>query len=168
MELDKKELLYFATAFKKKVDREWKELKSECDAEFLDEYRQSGNTKKQSLMFGKGAGSYYIPIKEAVPPEEIANYALSDDEAFSEWLDANQDAAIRYAMLNAQDFARFWFNFTGELPDGTTRVAYTTDGTPEMPGTPTLKVKEDVVFEKMKEMGLLAEGTRRLLGDGND
>ena len=164
MELDKKELLYFATAYKKKVDKEWKALKSECDEEFLDEYRESGNTTKRSLLFGKGAGTYYIPINEAKPPQEVTNYALADDVAFSEWLDGNQDAAIRYAMLNAQDFARFWFNFTGELPDGTTRVAYTTEGTPETPGTPTMKVKEDVVFEKMREMGLLAEGTKLFLG----
>lgn len=168
MELDKKELLYFATAYKKKVDKGWKALKAECDAEFLDEYRESGNTTKRSLLFGKGAGTYYIPIKEAQPPEEVADYALSDDEELAEWLDANPDAAIRYALLNPQDFARYWFNFTGELPEGMTRVAYKTEGTPETPGTPTMKVKEDVVFGKMKEMGLLAEGTRLFLGGGDD
>lgn len=168
MELDKKEMLYFATAYKKKVDKEWKALKAECDAEFLDEYRESGNTQKRSLFFGKGAGTYYIPIKEAQPPEEIANYEVSDDEKLAEWLDANPDAATRYALLNAQDFARFWFNFTGECPEGIKRGSYTTDGVPETPGTPTMKVKEDVVFEKMQEMGLLAEGTRLFLGGADD
>ena len=157
------------TAFSKMLDKELKPLKSECDAEMLDEYMKSGNTQARSKIFGKKAWTYTVPIKDAVPPEEVADYALSDDEAFSEWLDANQDATIRYAMLNAQDFARFWFNFTGELPDGTTRVAYMTDGMPEMPGTPRLKVDADYMVGKMEEMGLLPEGMRLLLlGDGND
>ena len=165
MELTKADRLYLFGAYKKKVDEKYKAFKQECDAEFLDEYRETGSTTKRSALFGKKAGSYYIPIKEATEAHEEVEFNLADDEELANWLTENPEAAERYAILNAIDFGRFWLNWSGELPDGLTMVRYDVPGLPEQPGTPTLKVNADVVAEKV-EGGLLEGAARLLLGDG--
>ena len=72
-------------------------LEKECKEELLREYRENGNDRKRSPMFGKEAG--YIGIQQGRPSEHVTRFQLVDPDAFVDWMDeapwAGQYARIR-------------------------------------------------------------------------
>lgn len=152
-------------AVKSKVDEEYKLLEGECRQELLEAYEKDGTDRKTSPYFGPDAGKFSIKRIKGKKPETGVEFNMCDDEALAEWLESNHDAALRYAILNGADFGRYWFYFTGELPEGISRVEYEEPGTPDTLLAQVYSFKPDIVIEKLG--GNLLEMTNELLlGDG--
>lgn len=165
MEVNKVDKLFALKALKRKIDEEYKLLEGECRQELLEAYAEDGTDRRVSPFFGSDAGKFSIKRTKAKPPQTVVEFNMCDDEAFAEWIEDNHGAALRYAVLNAADFGRYWFNFTGELADGISRVEVEEPGTPEVLTAQIYSFKDDVVLEKLG--GNLFEGANRLLlGDG--
>lgn len=165
MQTTKIDKLFALKAVKGKVDEEYRLLEGECRQELLEAYEKDGTDRKTSPYFGPDAGKFSIKRMRGKKAEVRVEFNICDDEALAEWLEANHGAALRYAILNGADFGMFWFNFTGELPDGISRVEYEEPGTPDTLSAQVYSFKPEVVIDKLG--GNLLERTNELLlGDG--
>lgn len=161
----KVDLLFYLGAYRKKVNEAFSALKSECDAEFLEDFNAGGATTKRSRLFGKGAGSYVLPLSDPQPEREQADYAVADPDAFEEWLIGNPQAAVQWSLRDGAALGEWWLSKTGELPDGVSRTAYTVPASPSVPLTPRLTVKPQAVADAV-DAALLERVQRLALGEG--
>ena len=160
----KLDTLFAAKAVSKEINARVNELEKECKAELLQEYKESGNDRKRSPMFGKEAG--YIGIQEGKPSEHVVRFQLNDPDAFVDWMDEAKPETDTFAQANMAQFAEFWFHQTGECPEGCTVIEYDSE-----PGEPIVKlmVKEKVVLPMLQDnAGMLVEVNQLLLGDGHE
>ena len=154
--------LFAAKAVGKEIDRRVKELEDEVKAEAIAEYKNGGSDRKRSRIFGNKAG--YLTIKEGKPSERVTRFQLVDVQEATDWMDATKPDTDSFAQDNLELFCKWWFEHTGECPDGCTVITYDTE-----PGEPTaiLSVKEKVVLPMLMENGeLFGEVNQMLLGDG--
>lgn len=162
MEPTKMDYLAAAKAVSKEINSRVKALEDECKAEFLAEYKATGTDRKRFPLFGNKAG--YMGIREGKPSEKVTRFQMVDPQEVIDWMDENRPETDSFAQDNLAQFAQWWFEHTGECPDGCTVVTY--DSEPGEP-TVTLTVKEKVVIPMLAENNLLAgEVNRLLLGDG--
>jgi hypothetical protein len=116
MELTPIDLLAVGEYYKKDADQTYKKLKENAEDYLASKRMSDGTTSIESKLFG---GEFHYGKTRA---KNVVEFHMCDEEALAEWLEANQDAAIRYAILNGADFGMYWFNLTGELPEGVSRV----------------------------------------------
>jgi len=161
--------LFALKALEMKV-REERELREyECRDDLLAAYGQDGTDRRTSPYFGPEAGKFSVKRFKAKPGKEAEAFELEGWEAFEEWLHANSEGVFTYAFEKAEEFARWWFSTTGELPDGIARKVTVSEGTPERLSAQVYSFKPDIVLEKLAEDGNVFEGANRLLlGDGDD
>ena len=165
MEPTKIDKLFALKAVKKKIDEEYKLLEGECREELLEAYARDGVDRKISPFFGLDAGKFSIKRSGGKDAETVRDFELADDEKLAEWLESNHDAALRYAMLNAKDFARYWVNWSGEVPDGMEMTETHVEATPPTLSAQIFNFKDDVVLGKLG--GNVLDGVNELLlGDG--
>ena len=160
----KLDMLFAAKAVSKEIDARVKALEKECRTEMLAEYLESGNDRKRSPMFCKEAG--YLGVQEGKPSEHVIRFQLNDLDAFTDWMDKTKPETDTFAQANMAQFAEFWFNQTGECPEGCTIINYETE-----PGEPIVKliVKEKIILPMLQEnIALSGEVNQLLLGDGNE
>lgn len=167
MEVTKYDKLFALKALKRKVDDEYKLVEGECRETLLAEYDKDGTDRKTSKFFGPEAGKFSIKRTGGCEAHVDQDFTLDDDEKFVEWLEGNKDAAVRYAILNAPDFGRYWLNWSGELPDGITLEEIEVPAQPPTLSAQVYSFKPDVVIGKLGG-NLFEEVDRLLLGDGND
>ena len=154
--------LFAAKAVSKEIDKRVKELEDEVKAEAIADYKSGGSDRKRSRIFGNKAG--YLTIKEGKPSERVTRFQLVDVQEATDWMDGAKPDTDSFAQDNLELFCKWWFERTGECPDGCTVIAYETE-----PGEPTaiLSVKEKVVLPMLMENGeLFGEVNQLLLGDG--
>ena len=164
MQPTKLDLLFASKAMAKEINARVKELEDECKAELLEEYETSGNDRKRSPFFGKEAG--YIGVQEGKPSEKVTRFQMVDADAVIDWMDATRPETDSFATANLAQFAEWWFEHMGEVPDGCTVITYDSE-----PGRPIVKlvVKEQVVLPKLAESHELKVATSTLmLGDGSN
>ena len=161
MQTTKIDKLFALKAVKKKIDEEYKLLEGECREELLEAYRKDGTDRKVSPFFGSDAGKFSIKRTGGKDAETVRDFVLADDEKLAEWLEANPDAALRYAMLNAKDFARYWVNWSGEIPDGMEMTETHVEATPPTLTAQVYSFKPDVVLDKLG--GNVLDGVNELL-----
>ena len=165
MDITKYDRLFALKALKKRVDEEYKLCEGDCRETLLMEYEEDGTDRKTSKFFGPEAGKFSVKRTGGSEAHVDLEFSLDDDVVFCEWLDENKDAAIRYAIANAQDFGRFWLNYSGEKPDG---IEVDEIAVPAQPPTLSAQIysfKSNVVIDKLG--GNLIEGVNQLLlGDG--
>jgi len=149
-------------AIKDKVDAATKLAKQEAEEFFYAKRDEDGTASLTSPMFGADAGEYHCGKTKA---KKEVEYHLADDVDFAEWLEANQDAAIQFAKLNAADLGRWWFDSTGELPDGVSRVEV---DIPSAVTAPKFYRFDPSVVEEKLGANLFEGADRLLLGDGDD
>ena len=159
--------LFALKAVEQKVSEERKAVEYECREELLDALATDGTDRRTSPYFGPEAGKYSIKRMKGKPASKQVEFHLADDEAFAEWLEANPNAAVSYAKLNAPDIGRWWLRNEGELPDGISMVEYEEPATPDTVTAQVYSFKSDVVIGKLADDGNFLEGANRLLlGDG--
>lgn len=162
MQPTKVDNLVAAKAVVKEVDRRIKRFEDEVKAEFIEEYKNGGADRKRSRIFGNKAG--YLTIKEGKPSERVTKFQLVDVQEATDWMDEAKPDTDSFAQDNLEQYCQWWFERTGECPDGCTVITYDTE-----PGEPTaiLSVKEKVVLPMLMEnRELFGEVNQLLLGDG--
>ena len=162
MQPTKVDNLVAAKAVVKEVDRRIKRFEDEVKAEFIEEYKNGGADRKRSRIFGNKAG--YLTIKEGKPSEHVTRFQLVDVQEATDWMDEAKPDTDSFAQDNLEQYCQWWFERTGECPDGCTVITYDTE-----PGEPTaiLSVKEKVVLPMLMEnKELFGEVNQLLLGDG--
>lgn len=152
---------------KKEVDSAHKQAKLEAEEELAAKTRDEGVLEIASTYFGADAGTYkYSKTRK----KTVTEYNLTDFSDLDAWLDANTGAAIGYALQDPQAFAKWWFEKTGEVPDGTSRVEYEE---PAKRGPAKLygfdaEVVESHVNTKYMEIVHALRGTGLMLGEGDE
>lgn len=162
MQPTKVDNLVAAKAVVKEVDRRIKRFEDEVKAEFIEEYKNGGADRKRSRIFGNKAG--YLTIKEGKPSERVTKFQLVDVQEATDWMDEAKPDTDSFAQDNLEQYCQWWFERTGECPDGCTVIPYDTE-----PGEPTaiLSVNEKVVLPMLMEnRELFGEVNQLLLGDG--
>lgn len=155
------DLLFAAKAVSKEINSRVKALEDEVKAEFLEEYERDGTDRKRSPMFGKEAG--WLTMKEGKPSEHVTRFQVDDPQKVIDWMDRERPETDSFAQDNLEMFAKWWFEHTGEKPDGCSLFEYDTE--PGQP-TPALTVKEKVVLPLLKDNALSGHVNELLLGDG--
>lgn len=148
--------LFVAEVVKGSVDEAYKKAKHDAEDELARLRDEYGSLSTTSKYFGPEAGEYkYSQTRK----KKIVEWNLADRSDFKDWCVENPTATAMFALENAEDFGKWWFEETGELPDGISRVEY------EQPaglGAPKIyRLDSDVITGKLG--GNLFEGANRLL-----
>ena len=166
---NKIDALFALCWLKKKVDAAYKNAETEA-AIYLDEAREEGKTALVSTYFGEEAGEYK---RGKTRKKRVTEYHVLDMRDLLEWLTGNIDAARSYACNNAIAFAQYWFDNTGEVPDGISRVEY--DDLPKLKKPEIYRYNQEAIESKVLSEGLprvLAQTVGGdnvlLLGDGDE
>ena len=155
---------YFAAkCVKAEVDKAYKEAEAEA-IYYLDESREAGKTSLISTYFGEEAGEYKRSKTRA---KKVVEYNMTDMQTFNGWLYDNLDAMSAYICHNAKEFGEWWFEYTGELADGISRVEY--EEPPHLKAPSIYRFDHDLVKAKLAQGGNLLDGANQLLlSDGNE
>ena len=155
---------YFAAeCIKKEVDAAYKAAKEDA-AVYLDEAREDGKTSLISTYFGEDAGEYKRGKTRA---KTVVEYNVPDLAEFVYWCSENRIALEIYVKEHASEFGQWWFENTGELPDGISRVDY--EEPPHLKAPQIYRYDHELIKQKLAEGGNILEGANRLLlSDGHD
>ena len=151
---------------KKEVDAAHKRAKADAEEELAAKTREDGVLEIASKVFGVDAGTYHYSNTRK---KAVVEYNLTDKAELLVWLMSNGGAVTDYALEDPQAFAQWWFERTGEIPDGTARVEYEE---PAKRGPAKLygfdaKVVEAHVNPKVLEIVHALDGSGLMLGDGD-
>ena len=155
---------YFAAeCLKREVDKAHKAAKEDA-AIYLDEAREEGKTSLISTYFGEDAGEYKRGKTRA---KTVIEYNVTDMAEFVYWCSENRIALEIYVKEHASEFGQWWFETTGELPDGISRVDY--EEPPHLKAPQIYRYDHEAIKAKLAEGGNILEGANRLLlSDGHD
>ena len=157
-----------AKRYKERVEEAYKELEVAAADELATLKSETGTAQIES-MFTEGAGIYHY---SKIKAKKVEQYALADEADLSDWIAENAPAMARWlasksgkGQTYAALFGAWWFNITGELPDGMTRTVYEE---PEKQGPPKVYQYDPAVIDDYfeKNGGWLMCGSGLLLGDG--
>lgn len=159
--------LFALKALEQAISDERKLVEGECRQELLEAYEADGTDRRTSTYFGPDAGKFSLKRTKGKKGGTVVEYNLADEEAFGDWLEEELKAALGFSMLNARELGRWWFEATGELPDGISRVEYAEEAEPDKLSAQIYSFKPDMVLGKLAEDGNFLEGANSfLLGDG--
>lgn len=154
---------YAAECIKREVDKVHKEAKAAA-IDYLDAAREEGRTSLISTYFGEDAGEYKRGKTRA---KTVIEYGVSGMGGFDDWCADNPQALHLFAMNHAEQFGQWWFEHTGELPDGISRVD--TEEPPHLKAPQIYRYDHELIKAKLAEGGNLLEGANKLLlGDGDE
>ena len=163
MRADPIDRLFLADYMKNEVDKQYKEAKAAAE-DYLAMKRAEGSASLTSTVFGEEAGEYrYSKIKAKTEIE----YNECDPLGFDEWLEANILAARDYARANPAEFGEWFYERTGTLPDGISRLEV---DVPARSGPPKISTQDRGVIEAWlkdgKKENVFEKVNELLLGDG--
>ena len=157
------DVLVAAKATEKEFSKRVKALENECKEEFVANYKATGNDRKRPTAFDSKAA--WMTMKGGKPSEHVVKFQMYDAGEMTDWMDENKPDTDSFAQANLAEFALWWFETTGECPDGCTVVEY--DSEPVDP-TPALTVKEASVLADLKENAALSGVVARFLLEDED
>ena len=149
MELSAFDELVWLEAIIKEASKRRDELKGECRDDLLEAYERDGTTQKRSKLFGKEASVMSVTFSKPKEPHEVVEWNNTDWDEFSAWLDENHGQFNNFLFQNYKGFCEWWFERTGEVPDGIDRDTHMTDPEPERVSGTRLSVKPEKVFERL-------------------
>ena len=159
---NKFDVLVAAKATEKEFSKRVKALEDECKKELMDRYRSDGVDRMRSTVFDPKAA--WMTLKGGKPSERVTRFQLNDMDAAIDWMDENRPETDSFATDNLEQFCKWWFEHTGECPDGCAVITY--DSEPVEP-TPCLTVKEAKVLPALQSNPtLLGEVNVLMLGEG--
>lgn len=156
------DVLVAAKATEKEFSKRVKKLEDECKSEFMKRYREDGVDRMRSTVFDSKAA--WMTLKGGKPSEKVTRFQLNDPDAAIDWMDETRPETDSFATDNIEQFCKWWFEHTGECPDGCVVLTY--DSEPVEP-TPCLTVKEAKVLPELQaNPNILKEVNVLLLGSG--
>lgn len=118
-------------------------LRSQIDAEVLEDYRESGIKSRDLRVNGEKVGTYSVRVAK---PKTERVMSETDHEAFVKWAGENPELCTLFALNQAAKLAQFALETAGELPDG---YKFQEVVTPERTTGTTLKVDVQSVAQAM-------------------
>ena len=154
------DVLVAAKAMEKEISKRVKELESECKAEFKERFKADGTDRMRSTVFDPKAA--YMTMRGGKPSETVTRFQMNDAQAVIDWMDEARPDTDSFATDNLAQFAQWWFEHTGECPDGCTVMTYETEPTEP---TPALVVKEAAILPALltEQQGILKEANVLML-----
>lgn len=144
-------------ALKGAVDAKYKEAEANA-SDFFAENEKQGISAITSPMFGDAGGEFKRGKTKA---KTVVEWNNTDWEDFDSWLDDNSAQLSAYLFQNYKPFCEWWFERTGEVPDGISRVEYTE---PSKPTAPKLyRFDQQGVLDVISDGGNLFEKANALL-----
>lgn len=119
MELTPIDLLAVGEYYKKDADQTYKKLKENAEDYLASKRMSDGTTSIESKLFG---GEFHYGKTRA---KECVEYNICDEEDFEDWVNANCYPLSCFLKARVGTFAKEWFDETGEVPDGVSRVPFT-------------------------------------------
>lgn len=85
------------------------------DERYRQRYRETGGKSYDALLVGRKVGTVSV-----VPdnPKPKPTFTVTDPDALDDWYATCEDAFREYIVSHMDDFAKWHFERTGELPDG--------------------------------------------------
>lgn len=131
-------------------------LRSQLDAEAERAYRMEGIKSRDVMLNGEKVGTYSCKFTREVPYKnaEFADVpALENMEQFRAWMTRRdrqeRELTERFIRINADAFAAYWLEETGELPGGCEivhkKVAEAVPGRPAGYNGTVLRIDEEAV-----------------------
>lgn len=131
-------------------------LRSQLDAEAERAYRMEGIKSRDVMLNGEKVGSYSCKFTREVPyqnAEFVDVPALENMEQFRAWMTRRdrqeRELTERFIRINADAFAAYWLEETGELPGGCEivhkKVAEAVPGRPAGYNGTVLRIDEEAV-----------------------
>ena len=162
MMLNEDEKVYIMQAVYKSMAEEMQTGKDNArgafDARFRKLWRDAntnGNGSYNAMLMGQKVGTVTVKPDEPKPKQV---FEVVDLDALEDWLPKGENQFFRFVVANMAEFARWWFDMTGEVPPGCSFETVTPE--PKEPRV-TLTIKPDKVAEVM---GALPGDMRPLLG----
>jgi hypothetical protein len=147
-------------------------MRSRVDDAYRDEYDRTGG-KSFSLKFcGTKVGTYSISETRPTEPTETQSFEVTNNAALGAWV-RGEDAQLvwdAYITSHRSQFAQWYFETMGELPEGCEIVTHVTQGTPGgvYKGASLRGFDADAVLLKAQEVGLLPTRVAGLIAGGED
>ena len=153
MELNDNERIYVMQAVYKSMADEMSTGKDNARGEFDERMRKkwrdadtNGNGSYNAMLMGQKVGTVTVKPDEPKPKQV---FDVVDLDALEDWIPTCEGQFLQFIATNMAQFAKWWFDMTGEIPPG-----------PKEPRV-TLTIKPDKVAEVM---GALPGDMRPLLG----
>ncbi len=104
-------------------------VRSSIDAELKADYERDGTDRKRIVINGVEVGT--LSAKIAKPSKE-RRFEVTDWEAFEKWIFTDDVELVKwfcnYVGAHPREFAKWYFEQTGEIPDGCDLVEMTHPG----------------------------------------
>lgn len=148
-------------------------LRGHVDAGYRAEWERTG-AKTFSLRFlGEKVGTYSISETKGTPDMVERRFEVADNTALDAWVRGEDSRMLwdAYMTSHRMEFARWYFEQTGELPDGCTMAECVVKGEPGgqyIGGKVSGKFDADRVLELARDNRLFDGGSFPLLGGGED
>ena len=95
-------------------------LRYKADQQYRELYEQTGSKSFDTKVNGNVVGTYSIKFSKAQDSVTSLEFEVFDMELLARWFSDQADKRIinRFAALNLERFAEFYFTETGEMPEG--------------------------------------------------
>ena len=138
-------------------------LRSEVDRQFYELYQETGAKSFDVTINDEVVGSYSLKFSKDKPQETHTELEIFDFEELARWFnDQTPERIFAYVALNLGDFARYCFNYDGEVPDGCRPREIITAAIPKQCIGGMLKVDPPKVAQALH--GQLGQSVAGLLG----
>lgn len=148
-------------------------LRHMMDEAFISSYRASvatGLSNKSNNVFvnGEKVGTYSIRENKGKDAQTVQRFQVTDDAALDAWVrgDDAQSFWDGYITSHRAEFARWYFETMGELPEGCEMVTETIPAQPTSIDGTTLRIDAEKVAKAIN--GYLPTGVAYLLGGDSD
>ena len=159
MELNDNERIYVMQAVYKSMADEMSTGKDNARGEFdrrmRDDYAKSGIKSRDAMLMGQKVGTVTVKPDEPKPKQV---FDVVDLDELEDWIPTCEGQFLQFIAMNMGQFAKWWFDMTGEVPPGCSLETVTPE--PKEPRV-TLTIRPDKVAEAM---GSLPGDMRPLLG----
>ena len=148
-------------------------LRAQMDEAFISSYRASvatGLSNKSNNVFvnGEKVGTYSIRENKGKDAQTVQRFEVTDDAALDAWV-RGEDAKMfwdGYITSHRSQFAQWYFETMGELPEGCEMTERIIPAQPTSIGGTTLRIEADKVADAIN--GYLPTTIAGILGGGTD
>ena len=143
-------------------------LRGMADEQVVANYRAMGAKSYDVNVNGARVGTYSVRMSRGKDAQTVRHFEVTDDAALDAWVrgDDAQQFWDGYITSHRSEFARWYFESMGELPDGCEMVAETIPAQPSQVIGTTLRVDADKVSAAIA--GYLPTTIAGILGGGTD
>jgi len=126
-------------------------LRSVVDDKVVEMYEATGAKSFDVRVEGVKVGTFSVTVSKEVPESVTKRFAVTNITALDEWARGEDARALWEAYMTSHDkeFARWYFDQTGELPDGCDLVELVTPAQPSRVKGTTIRIDPKKVADAL-------------------